>query len=178
MFVKRLFTGKKPDIHIIPNIGLFLGDPARRGFLCLSLLAVLALIAFVDYRTQGFRRTTFVFYDIESGNEQVEERMLPLPSDREKKLQLYVAEALLGPFSRTLRHLFPRDTRLESLLLRDGVVYLNLSENAAFPAEGGDSFQSLAALQRGILRNFGFVRNVRLFIAGNEAFPAQFRQNL
>ena len=61
-----------------------------------------------------------------------------------------------------------------SLLFRDGVVYLDLSEAAALPVEGGNSFQSLSALRGGIMRNFGFVKDVRLFIAGNEAFPGRF----
>jgi hypothetical protein len=178
MFAKEPSAGEKPDVHRIPGTALFFGNSVWHRFLCFFLLALLALLAFVDYRTQEFRRVTFVFYDIESGNEQVEERMLPLLPDQEKKLELYAAEALLGPFSRTLRPLFLRDTRLESILLRNGVVYLNLSENAVFPVEEGDSFQSLSTLQRGIRRNFNFVKDVHLFIAGNEVFPAKFRRNL
>jgi hypothetical protein len=174
-FAEKVFTGKKPDAPGIPGIGFFFGNAARRGFLCLFLLA---LLAFLDYRTRETRRVTFVFYDIENGSEQVEERMLPLPPDRERILEFYTEEALLGPISRGLRPLFPRDTRLESLLLRNGVVYLNLSENAAFPVEGGGTFQSLSALRGGLLRNFGFVKDIRLFIAGNEVFPAKFRRDL
>jgi hypothetical protein len=153
--------------------GRFFGNSACRALICLVLLC---LLAFLDYRRSEFTRTTFVFYDIETGNELVEERMLPLPGNREEKLRFYAAEALLGPALQNALPLFPRDTRLESILFRDGVVYLDLSETAALPVEDGDSFRSLSSLYRGIRRNFGFVKDVRFFIAGNEAFPGRFRQ--
>jgi hypothetical protein len=170
---KSVFFGKGSGVRGILGIpGRFFANAACRALLCLVLLC---LLAFFDYRRPGLTRTTFVFYDIESGNERVEERMLPLPQNPEGKLEFYVAEALLGPALQGARPLFPRDTRFESLLLRDGVVYVNLSEAAALPVEGGDSFRSLSALRGGILRNFGFVKDVRVFIAGNEAFPGKFR---
>ncbi|MDR2785363.1 MAG: GerMN domain-containing protein [Treponema sp.] len=171
-----VFSGKNSGVRGILTLpGRLFGNAAFRAFVCLGLLC---LFVFFDYRHAGLTRATFVFYSTESGGELVEERMLPLPQDREEKLKFYVAEALLGPALQDALPLFPRDTRLESLLFRDRVVYLNLSEAAALPVEGGDSFQSLSALYRGIRRNFNFVMDVRFFIAGNEAFPGKFRQFL
>jgi hypothetical protein len=169
----RAFSGKSSGIRgILGSAGRFFGNAACLALLCLGLLCLLALF---DYRRSGLTRTTFVFYSIETGGELIEERMLPLPRDREEKLRFYAAEALLGPALRDALPLFPRDTRIESCLFRDGVVYLDLSGTAALPVEGGDSFRSLSALRGGILRNFAFVKDVRLFIAGNEAFPGKFR---
>jgi hypothetical protein len=169
-----VFSGKNSGVRGILTLPVrFFGNAACRVLVCLGLLC---LFVFSDYRRSEFTRTTFVFYDTESGNELVEERMLPLPRNREEKLRFYASEALLGPSLQNALPLFPPNTRLESLLFRDGVVYLNLSEIAALPVEGGDSFQSLSALRGGIRRNFGFVKDVRVFIAGNEAFPGKFRQ--
>ncbi|MDR2053212.1 MAG: GerMN domain-containing protein [Treponema sp.] len=169
------FPGKSSGARGIPGIPYrffrFFANPVCRVLVCLVLLC---LFAFFDYRRAGLTRTTFVFYDIENGNELVEERMLPLPRDREEKIRFYASEALLGPALQNALPLFPRDTRLESILFREGVVYLDLSESAALPVEGGDSFQSLFTLYRGIRRNFNFVEDVRFFIAGNEAFPGKF----
>ncbi|MDR0600986.1 MAG: GerMN domain-containing protein [Treponema sp.] len=166
------FPGKNSGVRGVLSIpGRFFGNAACRALICLVLLC---LLAFLDYRRSGLTRTTFVFYSTENGGELVEERMLPLPRDREEKLRFYTAEALLGPALQDAMPLFPRDTRLESILFRDGVVYLDLSEAAAFPVEGGESFKSLSALYGGIRRNFGFVKDVRFFIAGNEAFPGRF----
>jgi len=154
-------------------LGRFFGRAAYRRLLYLILLCLFVL---GDYLSMGLSRMTFIFYTIDMGNELVEERMLPLPLDQEKKIGFYVGEALLGPASQDALALFPRDTQLESLLFRNGVVYLDLSETAALPVEdGGDCFRSLSALNRGIRRNFSFVKEVRLFIAGNEVFPKKFR---
>ncbi|MDR1129246.1 MAG: GerMN domain-containing protein [Treponema sp.] len=162
------------------GIRLVLGVPARffGSAVCRRILylVLLGLLAFLDYRARGLVRATYVFYDIESGNELVEERLLPLPPDQEGKLRFYTDEALLGPVSPNALPLVLRGTRLESLLFRGGTVYLDLSESAAFPVGEGGSLKSLSALRRGIMRNFGFVKDVRLFIAGNEAFPERFRQ--
>jgi hypothetical protein len=169
----RAFSGDIFGVRgILGVFGRFFGNTACRALLCLGLLCLFALF---DYRRSGLTRTTFVFYSTETGSELVEERMLPLPRDREEKIRFYAAEALLGSAMRDALPLFPRDTRLESLLFRDGVVYLDLSGIAALPVEGGDSFRSLSALRGGIRRNFGFVKDVRLFIAGHEAFPEKFR---
>jgi hypothetical protein len=169
----RHFFGESSGVRGMPGIfGRFFGNAAYRVLLCLSFLCLLTLH---DYRRSGLTRTTLVFYSIETGGELVEERMLPLPRDREAQLRFYVAEALLGPIGRDALPLFPRDTRLESLLFRGRVVYVDLSGAAALPVEGGDSFRSLSVLRGGIRRNFSFVKDVRLFIAGNEAFPEKFR---
>jgi hypothetical protein len=105
----------------------------------------------------------------------VEDRMLKRSSSRELDIGRYVEEALLGPISPDSAPLFPRETRLRSLLYRDGVVYADLSEAAALPPlEGGGVFRNLYTLYTGIRRNFSFVKGVRFFIAGQAAFPGDF----
>ena len=99
--------------------------------------------------------------------------MLPRLSSQELEIRRYVEETLLGPVSPETSPLFFRDTRLRSLLYRDGVVYADLSEPAALPPlediplqEGGVS-RSLYTLDEGIRRNFPVVQEVKLFINGH-----------
>jgi len=72
------------------------------------------------------------------------------------------------------------DILSRSLLYRNGIVYLDLSEEAALPPpEGGEVFLNMKTLYAGIRRNFPFVREVRFFIAGKAAYAeaaAEFRQ--
>ena len=90
--------------------------------------------------------------------------------------QRYLDEVLLGPVSHGLDPLFPRETRLHSFMLREGVAYANLTEAAALPLQGsGDVFRSLLTLNEGLRRNFSYVRDVKLFIGGNEVFFEEFR---
>jgi hypothetical protein len=102
----------------------------------------------------------------------VENRMIPKLPSLELEIRRYVAEALLGPLSPETAPLFSRDTRLRSLLYRDGVVYLDLSEAAGlpplegYPLREGEVYQSLYTLEEGIRRNFSAVKEVKLFING------------
>jgi hypothetical protein len=155
--------------------------------LLLVFLAILAAAAFIEFLVLGLARKTFVFYAIDSGKAFVEERMIKTSggsahsSTREVYLIRYVEEALLGPISANSLPLFPRETRLLSLLYRDGVVFVDLSEDAALPPlesaslPGIEVFTGLETLYQGIKRNFSFVQDVRFFIAGKAAYAGKFR---
>jgi hypothetical protein len=151
---------------ILRGITLFLRDKGKRRLIYLFLLGG---IACAEFAYSGLVRRTFVFYSGIDGTMVVENRMLPHSPSREIDIRRYAEEVLLGPVSPDSAFLFPQETRLRSLLYRDGVVYADLSESAALPSlEGGDVFQNLYTLQRGIRRNFSFVEDVKLFIAGHE----------
>ena len=103
-------------------------------------------------------------------------------SSGEAEITRYIEEALLGPASPNSRPLFPKETTLQSLLLRDGVVYVDLSEEAATPLpedplHRGGVFINMETLYNGIKRNFPHVRDVRFFIAGKAAYTGRFRQS-
>ena len=101
--------------------------------------------------------------------------MLRRSPDRETDIRRYVDEALLGPVTPDLAPLFPRETRLVSFMYRENVVYADLSDSAVLPLPGSwDIFRSLLTLNEGIRRNFPQVKDVRLFIGGNEVFFKEF----
>ena len=143
----------------------------------LTILVILSIIAFVEFEALGIARRTFVFYTIEERVLVVEDRMLKRSSSWEIDITRYVEEALLGPVDPDLLPLFPRETRANSVLYRNGVVYVDFSIDAALaPEEGGDVLENFRTLYAGIRRNFSFVRDVRFFIAGNAAFVNEFTQ--
>jgi hypothetical protein len=151
----------------------FFGRKQCRRFIYLALLGIPALF---EYWSAGFVRRTFVFYARDTGKAEVEERFLPSMPCRELAVRQYIEETLLGPVLSESDPLFPRETGLKSMLLRDGIVYADLSLSAALPySAGADVFRSLYVLHRGVRRNFGFVRDVRLFIDGREAYYERFR---
>ncbi|MDR0315800.1 MAG: GerMN domain-containing protein [Treponema sp.] len=152
----------------------FWAPKGKRRLLFLGLLVALALIEFI---VLGLARRTFVFYDIDSGLIRVEDRMLKRSPSREVNIIRYVDEALLGPVSPDSLPLFPRETRLRSLLYRDGVVYVDFTEEAVLPPpEGGEVYKNFQTIHAGIRRNFPFVRGVRFFIAGTAAYIEDFRR--
>jgi hypothetical protein len=141
----------------------------KRQIRRLLYLGILGAAAFAEFLTAGLVRRTFVFYAVKDETPIVEDRMLVRGSSREVDIIRYVEELLLGPVSLNAAPLFPRETVLESLMYRDGVVYVDFSRHAALPPpEGGDVSRSLAVFDQGIRRNFSFVKDIRLFIDGNE----------
>ena len=142
-------------------------------------MALIALIALGDFLYSGLVRRTFVFYSIIEGNTVVEDRMLRRSGDRETDIRRYVEETLLGPVSPDSAPLFPRETRLHSFMFRESVVYADLTESAALPPPdtegGGDVFRNLLTLNAGLRRNFSHIKDVRIFIGGNEVFFEEFR---
>ncbi|MDR0585972.1 MAG: GerMN domain-containing protein [Treponema sp.] len=144
-----------------------------RRFLYLVLLCCFALF---DVARQGMSRRTFVFYTFDQGKTLVEDRMLLRSASREENIARYVEEALLGPVSLEAAPLFPKGTRLRSLIFRDGTVYGDLDQSAALPVPEAkaDVFAAALALNQGIRRNFSYVADVKLFIEGNEVFFKEF----
>jgi hypothetical protein len=140
----------------------------------LSCLILIALIALLEFLVSGLVRRTFVFYSALEGELTVEDRMLYRSYSRETDIRRYVEEVLLGPVSPDLDPLFPKETRLRSFLYRDGVVYADFTGDAALPAERGDVFRGFLTLNQGIRRNFAIVKDVKLFIGGNEIFFNEF----
>jgi len=158
---------------ILTAFGTFFRGRRNRRFLYLVIICLLAL---GDFLHSGLVRRTFVFYTIIDGGIVVEDRFLHKSGDRETDIRRYVDEALLGPKSRDLALLFSRGTRVDTFMYREGVVFVNLTELAALPPpEGGTVFDSLLTLNKGIRRNFSFVKDVRLFIGGNQVFFEEFR---
>jgi hypothetical protein len=158
---------------VLKRLTLFFGNKIyRRVF----FLFVLGIFAITEFLVSGLVRRTFVFYSISTGSATVEDRTLRRSPSPEADIRRYVDEVLLGPVSPDSAPLFPRETRLKSLLFRGGVVYADLTEDAALAVvEGGELFRNFRTLYGGIRRNFSFVKDVRLFVAGKEAYFQEFR---
>jgi len=145
------------------------------NFRYLILIAVLTVVAIVDFNNLELARRTFVFYTIGEELLVVEDRMIKKSYSREVNITRYVEEAVLGPVSPGLLHLFSRGTRVNALLYRDGVVFIDLSEGAAIPPiEGGRTLDNFRTLHDNIVNNFYYVNDVRFFIEGNAVFVGEF----
>jgi hypothetical protein len=152
-------------------LGRFFSVKLNRRF---TYLILIGLVALVEFLVSGMVRRTFVFYSSLEGDAAVEDRMLHRSSSGETDIRRYVEEVLLGPVSPGLDPLFPRETRLRSLLYREGIVYADVTTDAALSAGPGGTFRGFLTLNQGIRRNFPAVKDVKLFIGGNEIFFTEF----
>jgi len=143
--------------------------------LYLILLGLLIFAAAFEFYSLGLARRTFVFYTIDSGEIAVEDRMLKRSALKEEDIIRYTGETLQGPASpKDLLPLFPLETKLKSLLLRDRAVYADFTESAALPLPeyikkgvGGNVLDNFRTLRDSIIRNFSYVSDVWFFIEGN-----------
>ncbi|MCL2792682.1 MAG: hypothetical protein FWD87_06285 [Spirochaetaceae bacterium] len=135
------------------------------------LLLVILIISLTLYFTSNFRRTDRIFFfpDSRSGNTIGEARKIPrIPFDREKNMEIFVKELLLGPMSINLDPLFSTGTRLEKILFRNKIVYLDLNFMALLPDKRAvhDFSSSIMLVEKNIKFNFPFVENVIITILG------------
>jgi hypothetical protein len=101
----------------------------------------------------------------------VEDRLISQSGSLERRISRYVEEALLGPSSVENYPLFNRDTQVVSLLVRKDIAYVDLSVDGVFtPDPAVDLRSSVTVLRQGILRNFPFLKDARIFIAGKEPY--------
>lgn len=95
-------------------------------------------------------------------------RWLPIRKGWEANMRLFVEDLLLGPIDPMHVGLLPRETRLISLFLNKGVLYLNLS--ADILKENPDSDLSLALKIKGaannVLYNFPILKKLYIFVEG------------
>ncbi|MCL2602133.1 MAG: hypothetical protein FWD91_04900 [Treponema sp.] len=159
----------------LPVVAGFFGKQKNRRLLYVVLLCIVALI---DYMHSGLVRRTFMFYTVRNSSVVVEERWVRRSGNRETDIRRYVEGALLGSKSPEVLSLpFHRETQVQTLLYRNGVVFVNLSEYVADPpVQEGSAFHSFLTLNEGIRRNFPFVEDVRFFIEGNQIFFENFQQ--
>lgn len=152
----------------------FMSSKVKRRLLWIVLIIIAATLEFFYL---GLARRTFVFYTVSEGVVIVEDRVLKRAKTREEDITRYAEETLLGPVSPDLLPLFPRETRLKSLLFRDGIVYADFSLDAALPPEGGKgALDNFKTLRGGILRNFSYVKDVCFFIEGRIVYADEFNR--
>ena len=157
---------------IFRSIADFMSHTLRRRLLWIIILCIAAM---AEFFILGLARRTFIFYTVSDGVVAVEDRMLKHAKTREGDIIRYIEEVLLGPVSPDLLPLFPRETRLKSLLYRKGTVFADFTEDAALPpVEGGMALKNFLTLHDGILRNFSYVKSVRLFIEGTAIYIDEF----
>ena len=141
------------------------------------IIVILGLVAFLNYYSLGLARRTFVFYTIREGILVVEDRMVKKSNSKEEDIIRYTEEVLLGPVAQDLLPLFLRETRLKTLLFRDGVVYADFTSDAAMPVFDGSwglTQNNFKTLYDGVFRNFSYVKEVRFFIEGRAVYVEGF----
>jgi hypothetical protein len=155
------------------RISLILG-----GILAFSLVVSLFLFLYLNHgwveRVLFFPRYT----DTVSGGET---RRLPKRDTREEELMFFLEEIILGPTNIENIPIVPEETELRSVMFRDQVLYLDLSEDILFQTSGRPLplERRMALIKRSVLFNFPWVKEIIITINGEIPFegPADLADN-
>ena len=144
----------------------------KRVFQITVSAALIALVAFsvYYYRHQNvYTERTLFFVEPVSKAVVMEHRLIAEKHDLEQNLELLIKDELLGPALLVQDSVFPTGTRLNHVLLRDGILYADLSIEAMFPsAHSGLNFEdSIRILRETISFNFPEIKTIVVTIDGS-----------
>ncbi len=136
---------------------------------CIFLALLSALIFF--FAPQPRSRFYLSFPDSLSGRSRGEIRYAPYYASREKMAQSICRELILGPQDLRGAPLFSKDTKVRSVLIRRGVLYVDLSSELVFgPSFGGSYRKSLLIMEKTLKKNLPGQGKIVLTVDGNEAY--------
>lgn len=134
------------------------------------VLIVLVVSAVYCYKAQkNYTERTLFFVEPVSKAVVIEHRLIAEKHDLELNVELLIKDELLGPALLVRDSVFPSGTKLNHVLLRDGVLYADLSLDAMFPsAHSGLNFEdSIRILENTISFNFPEIKNIVVTIDGS-----------
>jgi spore germination protein GerM len=142
---------------------------SRAGWITAAGLLLLLLISLVLYWARPIQSVQRVlFFPTEVSPELVGEiRAIANRREREDDIIAVIKELILGPMELWNRRALPREARLRSVLLRNGVAYVDLSEHVLFSSDFRPALdEMIEALRKTVLYNFRRVRRVVVFVEG------------
>ncbi len=144
----------------------------KRVFQAAVIIALIALAvsAVCLYKAQkNYTERTLFFVEPVSKAVVMEHRLIAEKNDLELNVELLIKDELLGPALLVRDSVFPSGTRLNHVLLRDGLLYADLSLEAMFPsAHSGLNFQdSIRILEKTVSFNFPEIKNIVVTIDGS-----------
>jgi hypothetical protein len=149
------------------------GRPAAAGAAFLALFAISLALFLVS---PGARVRRVLFFPStatrtvagKAARLVAEERFLPRHRDTDRDVRELVEAALLGPARHGAAPLFPPKATVRSLLVRRGVLYVDLSAPAAIPDPLAPLplVEAAAALGRAVRFNFPGIREIAFTVDG------------
>jgi hypothetical protein len=133
----------------------------------LLLSLVISVMQYAGYVSEAYAAVLF-FPSSEGGTLIGERRRIPHRRGIEENIENLIREVFLGPYGFSLERLVPTNTRPESVLLRDSVVYVDISSEIVFSRRTVMIPYSMIVegIQRAVTFNFPFVETVVVTIGG------------
>jgi hypothetical protein len=180
----------KPFLETVRRIAATMGRAAAAAWrgavawlsipvnLCLAVIGLCLAVSVASWAVADGFGEAVIFFPDGKGALRGEKRMVPRSFNAERKAELFASELLLGPASLSLSPAFAPGTRVESVVLRKGRLYVGLSADAALTgSEGSDPTavrkaveRGRAALERTLKVALPGIKRITLAIGGREPF--------
>jgi hypothetical protein len=98
-----------------------------------------------------------------------EKRFLIKNRSSEEEITNFVEELILGPLSINHGRLMPKDTKINSLLLRDETLYIDFNYSFLFSSEPTilSAQEMLDAISQSVFYNFRFIKHLHITVDGH-----------
>lgn len=154
---------------MMKKISSLLKNNRKAQLFFILLVVFIVSLCFYLFNFRGFRYS--FRYNIAGSQKLVYENRNVPDVEGSSKLTLYVEELLSGPVSQRAQPFFPLGTRVIFCFLREGTMFLNLSEQAIMNFSPDVNLQnSYELLQMNVKANFPSVKKIELFIDGKSVF--------
>jgi hypothetical protein len=131
-------------------------------------LFLIVLSVFFYFLSKPWSARVLFFPETATGQLVGERRFLPPRRGLTANVELYLQELILGPADPLLNRVVPRDVTLQSVLSRQGEVYVSLSKEIVdLSTDAALSFdQAMQTIASGVLYNFPHVKRLYLLVEG------------
>jgi len=135
--------------------------------LLLAVVFAVSLLIFLFFGNSAVHRVFFFPVDGLKNNPG-EIRYLPREENREKEIEDYIKEIILGPVQVEYSRLLPKEAILNTVILRENNLYIDFSEDVLFQEiDNPLTFNESIALLKECLRfNFHYLREIYITING------------
>ena len=141
-------------------------------FVFTIIISLLISVFFFFLNFPGIRKS-FIYKASDSDVLRIEHKYIPLGRESER-IVTYVNELLLGPVSEHCIPVFEKGTKLLSCFKRNGILYVDISEDALKGnAVSTDFRQQIALFKKNVQRNFPTLKEIELFIEGKSLFDGE-----
>jgi hypothetical protein len=150
--------------------------------LCLAVIGLCLAVSVLSWALSDRFADAVIFFPDGRGGIRGEKREMPRRFSAEGKAELFASELLLGPESLNLSPAFAPGTKVESVVLRKGRLYVGLSADAALTgvkagAGAADPTavrkaveRGMAALERTLRVALPGIKRITLAIGGYEPY--------
>ncbi len=135
-------------------------------------LSLVGSVVIYAGRSARFVEVVAWFPGIFDENLAPERRVVPRRRNAEEQAEVLIQELLLGPVSFDRGQLVPEGSRVNAVLVRNGALYVSLSEVVVALADSGDLplEQVIEAIERTIRSNLTGIDTVEITVGGNNPF--------